>query len=260
MEQELAIAREIQQALLPREFRHCPHLEVTGINQSCLAVGGDYFDVIELGQDRTAILIADVSGKGLGAALLTTMLQGAVSGMTLGQDPAEVFAHINHFLCEHSQLERYATLFFGILDTSGRLDFINAGHPSPLLLREGRVESSFPAECFPVGLLPEATFQSSVFNLQPGDTLVLFSDGVTEAMNPEEKEFGNGRLKEALAGRANVSVKELQEVILSSVREFTRGAGQADDLTLLLVRYQGLGQTLSEPHRGEQSSVLTGGG
>jgi serine phosphatase RsbU (regulator of sigma subunit) len=243
LEQELSIAREIQQALLPREFLHCPHLQVTGMNQPCLTVGGDYFDVMELGPDRTAFLIADVSGKGLGAALLTTMLQGALSGMTLGQAPADVFAHVNRFLCAHWQLERYATIFFGVLDTTGHLEFINAGHPSPMLLRHGQVEAAFPAECYPVGLLPDATYQSHTLTLRPGDTLVLFSDGVTEAMDPNQKEFGITRLKEVLQGRdAASSVEELQSVILAAVEEFTRGARQADDVTLLLVRYQGAAQ------------------
>ncbi len=242
LEQQLSIARDIQQALLPREFQQYPHLQVTGMNQPCQTVGGDYFDVMELGPDRTAFLIADVSGKGLGAALLTTMLQGALSGMTIGQAPADVFAHVNHFLYAHSQLERYATLFFGILDTTGHLEYINAGHPSPLLLRGGQAESAFPAECFPVGLLPDATFQSHTLLLRPGDTLVLFSDGVTEAMDPDDKEFGIARLKEVLKGRDATSVEELQSAILAAVEEFGRGARQADDVTLLLVRYRGAAQ------------------
>jgi serine phosphatase RsbU (regulator of sigma subunit)/pSer/pThr/pTyr-binding forkhead associated (FHA) protein len=243
MEQELGIAREIQQALLPREFRHFPHLQVTGMNQPCLTVGGDYFDVLRLDGDRTAFLIADVSGKGLGAALLTTMLQGALSGMTLSQDPATVFNHINHFLCDHSSLGRYATLFFAILDRKGGLEFTNAGHPSPLLLRQGRVEAPFPASGYPVGLIPEAVFTSATVNLEPGDTLVLFSDGITEAMDPDEQEFGTTRLKQALAGQVNASVEDLQRIILASVENFARGARQADDLTLLLIRYLAAGQS-----------------
>ena len=113
MEQEINIARDIQQALLPKDFREYPHLAVTGINFPCLSVGGDYFDVFPLGDNRTAFLLADVSGKGLGAALLTTMLQGALSGMTLGTDPARVLNHVNRFLCGHAEVGRYATMFFG---------------------------------------------------------------------------------------------------------------------------------------------------
>jgi transcriptional regulator with GAF, ATPase, and Fis domain len=100
LEQEIGIARDIQQALLPKNFRDYPHLAVSGINFPCLAVGGDYFDVFPLGDNRTAFLLADVSGKGLGAALCTNLLQGALSGMTLGTDPARVFVHVNRFLCD----------------------------------------------------------------------------------------------------------------------------------------------------------------
>src|ERR1700736_5187986 len=154
LEQELSIARDIQQALLPRGFRDFPHLTVSGINLPCLSVGGDYFDVFPMSDDRTAFLIADVSGKGLGAALLTTMLQGALSGMTLGSDPVRVFNHINRFLCEHAEVGRYATMFFGILDRTGQLVFINAGHPSPLILRRNDVTELLTEGSFPVGLIP----------------------------------------------------------------------------------------------------------
>ena len=127
IERELGIARDIQQALLPRGFRNFPHLDISAMNKPCLEVGGDYFDVFPIDDKRTAFLIADVSGKGLGAALLTTMLQGALSGMTIGVEPTRVFQHINQFLCEHAEVGRYATMFFGILDRDGNLEYINAG-------------------------------------------------------------------------------------------------------------------------------------
>lgn len=239
LQQELAIARDMQQALLPREFRQWPHLQVGGLNRPCRTVGGDYFDVLELGPDRVAFLIADVSGKGLGAALLATMFQGAISGMCIGQDPASVFAHVNRFLCQHFSLERYATAFFGILDCAGKMEFINAGHPSPLLLRASGVEAPFEAGSYPVGLFAEATFETQTYQLRAGDTIVLFSDGVTEALDPDDREFGASRLKASLQGLFGKSIDEVQAGILTAVEEFTRGAGQADDLTLLLVRYAG---------------------
>src|SRR5262249_18338237 len=145
MEEQINIARDIQQGLLPRNFRHYAHLSVAGCNLPCLSVGGDFFDVFPLSENRTAFLIADVSGKGLGAALLTTMLQGAISGLTLGTDPARLFNHVNRFLCDHSEVGRYATMFFGILDDKGSLDYINAGHPSPILIgQDGKVNEAFP--------------------------------------------------------------------------------------------------------------------
>ena len=238
LEQEINIARDIQQALLPRDFREYPHLSVTGFNLPCLAVGGDYFDVFPLSDGRTAFLIADVSGKGLGAAILTTMLQGALSGMTLGIDPASVFNHVNRFLCDHSEVGRYATMFFGTLDQDGHLEFINAGHPSPILIRRGVAEEAFTEGSYPVGLVPEAEYTAVCLKLEPGDTLVLFSDGVTEAMDPDEQMFGITRLKELLTGQLECPLELLQKCVLEAVKNFARGAHQADDLTLLIVRFR----------------------
>jgi sigma-B regulation protein RsbU (phosphoserine phosphatase) len=238
LEQEINIARDIQQALLPRNFPDNPHFAVTGINFPCLSVGGDYFDVFPLSDGRTAFLIADVSGKGLGAALVTTMLQGALSGMSLGTDPARVFNHVNRFLCDHTEVGRYATMFFGILDQDGHLEFINAGHPSPFLIRRGVAEEAFTEGSYPVGLVPEAEYTAACLKLEPGDTLVLFSDGVTEAMDPDEQLFGVPRLKQLLTGQTECPLEQLQKCVLEAVENFTRGAHQADDLTLLIVRYR----------------------
>ena len=246
LEQQIAIARDIQQALLPKNFREYPFLSVSGVNFPCLSVGGDYFDVFPLDDKRTAFLLADVSGKGLGAALLTTMLQGALSGMTLGTDPARVFNHVNRFLCDHAEVGRYATMFFGILDDAGRLEFINAGHPSPILIRKDTVEEAFTEGSFPVGLVPEAEFTTTTLQLQPNDTMVLFSDGVTEAMDPEEELYGVPRLRGVLQGKPDMQLDEIQKAILESVENFARGARQADDLTLLLVRYRAVGMTVTD--------------
>ena len=237
LEQELSIARNIQRALHPCGFRDFPNLAVVGTNSPCLAVGGDYFDVFPMSDDRTAFLIADVSGKGLGAALLTTMLQGALTGLGIGADPARVFNHLNSFLWEHAEIGRYATMFFGALDRNGRLDFINAGHPSPILLRRGEVAEPFGEGSFPLGLMPGANYVAARTELRPGDTLILFSDGVTEAMDPDKQLFGVPRLREILADGDEAPLDHLQRSILESVEHFSLGASQADDITLLLVRY-----------------------
>lgn len=243
MEHELNIAREIQQALLPCGFHDFPHLEVSGINTPCQAVGGDYFDVFPIDEGRVAFVIADVAGKGLGAALLTTMLQGSLTGVTLGADPVRVFQHVNDFLCSHAEVGRYATAFLGILDREGNLDYLNAGHPSPLLLRNGKVTELYAEGSFPVGLISEASFAVTRATLEPADTLVLFSDGVTEAADLDEQLFGVPRLSEALAGNSDVPLGQLQERVVQSVEKFSRGAGQADDITLLLIRYRSASQS-----------------
>jgi sigma-B regulation protein RsbU (phosphoserine phosphatase) len=238
MEQELEIGRNIQQGLLPQGFRDFPHVEVTGIQYPCQEVGGDYFDVFPMSEDRTAFLIADVSGKGLGAALLTTMLQGALSGMTLGVEPAKVLQHINRFLCEHATVGRYATLFFAIVDSEGNLEFINAGHPAPLLLRGDTINDLYTEGSFPVGLVEDAEFTSMHTQLEPGDTLVLFTDGVTEAQDTKKQLFGFERLRVAAEGGSRKTIFELQQAILESVADFCRGAEAADDVTLLTIRYR----------------------
>jgi phosphoserine phosphatase RsbU/P len=238
LEQELSIARTIQQALLPHGLTDFPHLAVTGVHYPCHEVGGDYFDVVQVSEDRTAILIADVSGKGLGAALLTTMLQGALSGLTMGADPVKVFNHINRFLCRHAEVGRYATMFIGLLGADGMLEYIKAGHPSPLLLRQGNVSELYTEGSFPVGLIPEAEYTSARLQLEPEDTLVLFSDGVTEAENSAHELFEVRGLSQVLAGRKDVPVEELQQSVFDAVRDFTKGAEQSDDITLLVVRYR----------------------
>jgi len=238
LEQELTIARDIQQALLPQGLHDFPYLAVTGVHSPCLAVGGDYFDVFPISDDRTAFLIADVSGKGLGAALLTTMLQGALSAMSLGTDPVRVFNHINKFLCEHSEVGRYATMFFGIISRDGTLNYLRAGHPSPLLHRRGVVSDLYTDGSLPVGLIEEATFTATSMKLEPEDTLVLFSDGITEAEAPNRELYGFPRLRELLTGRQNESLESLQKVVLDSIEDFANGAAQSDDITLLVVRYR----------------------
>jgi phosphoserine phosphatase RsbU/P len=237
LEEQLNIAREIQQALIPRGFRDFPYFAASGVHTPCHAVGGDYLDVFPLDEDRTAILVADVSGKGLGAALLTTMLQGALTGMSIGADPVRVMEQMNRFFWEHAQIERYATIFFSILHANGELTYICAGHPSPLILHRGEIAELVTHRSRPIGLMPETKFTAATRKLEHGDTLVLFTDGVTEAMNPEEEVYGEGRLRDAVAGKENAPLGQIQEAVLQSVKNFARGASQSDDITLLLVRY-----------------------
>jgi sigma-B regulation protein RsbU (phosphoserine phosphatase) len=201
-------------------------------------VGGDYFDVFPIPDGRTAILIADVAGKGLGAALLTTMLQGALSGMTLGVDPVTVFSHLNQFLCGRASVGRYATMFFGLLDADGTLEFVRAGHPSPLLLRRGEVSELYTGGSFPIGLIDQATFKAARIQLEPEDTLLLYSDGVTEAEDVSQELFGEARLKEALGRCQDPALGAVQAEILSAVEKFADGASQSDDITILVVRYR----------------------
>jgi serine phosphatase RsbU (regulator of sigma subunit) len=239
LEQELSIAREIQQALVPQGLHDYPHFSITGIYRPCDEVGGDYFDVFPMPDGRIALLIADVAGKGLGAALLTTMLRGALSGMTLGVDPVKVFNHLNQFLCDRAAVGRCATMFFGLLDLDGALEFLRAGHPSPLLLRRGEVSELYSTGSLPIGLLGSESFTSSHIKLEPGDTILFYTDGVTEAEDRDRNLFQDERLKEAFSQHQDSTLKTLQDGIWSAIEKFTEGANQSDDVTLLVVRYRG---------------------
>jgi phosphoserine phosphatase RsbU/P len=241
LEQELAIAREIQQRLVPQGLHDFPYLEIKGIHLPCNGVGGDYYDVFPLSDKSTAFLVADVSGKGLGAALITTMLQGALSGMSLGVAPEKVFNHVNRFLCEHASAEHYATMFFGRIDAEGMLEYLHGGHPSPLLIRGDKVRELYTEGSLPVGLVDDAEFESTQVQLEPNDVLVLFSDGIVEAANTQRELFGFERLIAETARCAQASIETVMKTILDAVEEFSQGAGQADDLTLLIVRYRQIG-------------------
>jgi sigma-B regulation protein RsbU (phosphoserine phosphatase) len=166
--------------------------------------------------------------------------------MTLGTDPARVLNHVNRFLCDHVEVGRYATMFFGIIDDNGKLEYINAGHPSPILMRSTSAEEAFTEGSFPVGLVPEAEFCTATLQLEPNDTLVLYSDGVTEAMDPDEQLYGVGRLRGVLTGKNEMPLDEIQKTVLESVENFARGERQADDLTMLLVRFRGVGAIAAE--------------
>jgi sigma-B regulation protein RsbU (phosphoserine phosphatase) len=239
LEQELNIAREIQQALVPQGVQDYPHYSITGLHRPCAEVGGDYFDVFPLPDGRLALLIADVAGKGLGAALVTTMLQGALSGMTLGVDPVKVFNHLNQFLSGRGSVGRCVTTFLGLLAASGAMEFVRAGHPTPLLMRQGTVIELYSSGSIPIGLIEDESYESSHINLEVGDTLLLYTDGVTETEDRQRNLFQDERLKTVFLEHQHSSLKVLQDAIFSAVEKFAEGADQSDDVTILLVRFHG---------------------
>lgn len=203
-------------------------------------VGGDYFDLVELEQGRTAFVIADVAGKGLAAALLTAMLQGGFSGIALAQDPIQLISNFNEYVWARSDSNRYATVFLGSLDEEGKIEVVNAGQQPALLIRGDQVLSLFESDCFPIGMFPEVEFRSQTSKLERGDTLILFTDGINEAVNAQGEEFGLERISEVALANADASVGNLQASILEAVTQFSRGAEQADDMTLLILRYTGI--------------------
>jgi sigma-B regulation protein RsbU (phosphoserine phosphatase) len=239
LDEQLRTAGEVQRKLLPELLGPSSHLDIGAACESSGEVGGDYFDVVEVDETRIAFTIADASGKGLGAALLTAVLQGGMAGLVHTADPARVVGRLNRYLTARSHAHRYVTAILGQIDTNGRIDAVNAGHHAVLLERSGSVTPVFESVGFPIGLFPNAEYESSSLDLEPGDTLLLTSDGVTEARNPGGEEFGMARVALALAAGRHLPAQLLAESLVDAVRAFSGQAHHDDDVTVLVVRYRG---------------------
>ncbi len=234
---QLSLARNVQQGLLPRSLPRSDYFQLQAITMPCETVGGDYYDVIRLPDERIGVAVSDVSGKGFTAAMLSASLQGAFSAVAAGDpDLAGLFFRINNFLCERSSAEMFATIFYGVLDQFGRFNFVNAGHVIPLVLAKKGV-SQLESSNFPLGLFPATRFKVDSAQLEPGDLVVIFSDGVTEARDAEGEFFGDARLKELLENCGCRSAEDVCAKVMAAVRDFAGAAPQADDLTLAVVRF-----------------------
>lgn len=239
IEEELDLARRIQQSLLPRHLPREGWFVVSGSSQSSHQVGGDYFDVAPLGPDMWSFVVADVSGKGVSSALLASFLQGAFLSASSTTDISEVLARTNTFLSDRAEHGKYATMFYSKLDSTGRLSYANAGHCPALLVRRSGAIEQLDATAMPVGLVPDAVFEVGQRKIEPGDRIVLYTDGVTEAVNDAGEFFGRRRLREAVERAGAADCKELHAKIQTAILDFTAGAEQADDLTLVVVEYRG---------------------
>lgn len=240
LDHEIEIASGIQRTLLPKSLPDLPELAVSGSTLSCHSVGGDCFDVISLGGGRFGFFVGDVSGKGISAALLATLLQG-VFFTTAAMDISlpGVFSRVNQYLCERSGEDRYATVFYGVLDKQGRFEYVNAGHVPPLLRRKSGQLEGLGSANFPVGMFSEAEYQSSRIQLEAGDYLVIYTDGVSEAQNTRSELFEEARLRRIMEDFSGQSVQEMGDAIREGMRAFTEGAAQSDDITILVVQYKG---------------------
>jgi sigma-B regulation protein RsbU (phosphoserine phosphatase) len=238
MEEELRLARNIQQSLLPGKLPDEGWLRACGSSVASLEVGGDYFDVTPVNPSCWSAVLADVSGKGVGSALLASLLQGAL--ITATDVPAALghrLERLNRFLIDRTGGEKYATVFYCLLDVGGRFSYTNAAHCPPLLLRSGGELSSLEATGMPVGLLDSAQFPVAEHLLFPGDKVIIYSDGVTEAQNTAAEFFGKKRLKEIIVAHAHDSCHAIHNAIQEAVSAFTEGAAQSDDITLLVLEF-----------------------
>lgn len=239
LEQEVRLARQIQVALLPASLPAVPGWELWGGTLPSRGVSGDFYKLLLRGDGRScALLVADVSGKGVAASLLTASLE-ALSALPLeGSDPpARVFEQVGAMLHRRTPPEKYATAFLGVLDPgTGRVGFANAGHNPALLFRRSGDVDRLEATGTPLGLLPAARYGEREVTMQPGDTLLVYTDGITEAVNPEEEEFGEERLRAAAARGLDLPLKEMAAALEKELEAFARGVAYHDDRTLVLAR------------------------
>ncbi len=245
MQEEMERAREIQKALLPQSFWEEPHFEVAG---SCVAsrqLGGDCLDQFRLPDGRCCLVIADVSGKGLPAALLAAGLQGALAVEAMREQPlAEMIERVNRAVSRRTPVGKYVTFFCCVLSDEGELTYVNAGHVPPIAILEssggveGRMRKLFTGD-MALGIQETSRYQVGSLQMQSGDSVVLYTDGVTEATSPDGAFFEESRLEEIVDRISHRPAAEVQKTIIESVQTFTHDAPLADDLSLLVLKYLG---------------------
>ena len=240
MEQEMRIAAEIQQALLPKSGRVGSYFRAAAASLPCRSIGGDFYDYVDMPGGSLGFALGDVAGKGPPAALLSAMMQGIFAAQAASSDgPSETIARVNLALYRRGIESRFVTLMYGVLNPDGTLLYCNAGHNPPLVIsstgREPvrRLDRGGPI----VGLFESATYEDGTVRLVPGDWLVVFSDGVSEALSAAGDEYGEARIVTCVQENASLEPPRLLETIFTNVREFARGAAQSDDITAMVLRF-----------------------
>ncbi len=245
IQQELNIATEIQTSILPRAFPPFPDKKEIDIYSQMITakeVGGDLYDFFVIDKDRIGFIIGDVSGKGVPAAMFMAMSRTLLKATALrGIPPDACLSMVNGVLVDESLSDMFITVFYGVLNTrNGTLEYCSGGHNPPYLIsKDGRLEQLENVGGLCLGAIKDADYESKMIVLQPGDALFLYTDGVTEAQDANEEEFGENRLEQCLAQARGVSAKEMIEKLIGEVQNFSKGVSQADDITCLALRYLG---------------------
>ena len=237
MERELQLGREIQGRLLPTPPVDVENTELAALSVPCYEVGGDYYDFVEFANGDLGLAIADVSGKGVSAAMIMSSVQAALRmAAPIEPDLSDLMSRLNALLFRMCGGRKYVTFFFGRYSPqTGELRYVNAGHCHPLIVSEGKLES-IASTGRPVGMFPEASYTAGIVTLPAGATLFLYTDGLNEAENPEEQEFGMDRLHETLLRWANEHPATVASRVLDVVSTFERGVHPADDKTVVVLR------------------------
>jgi phosphoserine phosphatase RsbU/P len=243
LRRDMALAAEVQRRLLPEKSPETSLGGLAAVSLPARTVGGDYYDFFDAGDRRIGIALADIAGKGVAAALVMSVVQASLR-VILGQSAAEgnislpeLAARMNRFLYRSTGSNSYATFFYAQIDEQTReLRYVNAGHNPPYLLRLAAGIEELATGGTVIGMFPQAVYEEAKVDLQPGDVLVAFTDGVTEALSPGEEEFGEERLKELLRRVAHLPVEEMSAEISRELRKWIDNAAQYDDLTFIVMK------------------------
>lgn len=237
-QEDMNMASRIQQNLLPKKIPDIPGYEASGISIPAKNVGGDYYDFIPIHSSQIAFCLGDVSGKGTAAALLMSNLQATLRSQTISSTCArDCLEKANNLLYHSTDSEKYATLFYGILDSEKhKLAFTNAGHNYPFLVCSDGTVERLKTIGIPLGFMENFEFSEHTVSIKPGDVLVLFSDGISEALNAQEEEFEEERILEIILGNRDAAPEELIEKVIAGVRDHAGNEEQSDDMTLLVIR------------------------
>jgi phosphoserine phosphatase RsbU/P len=238
IEHELRVAAEIQRSLLPEGRRDGAYFHAMGASLPSRSIGGDFFEYIDTDDGGIGVVVGDVAGKGPAAALLTAKIQGLFSAQVASNSPATAMRLVNTGLLKRQVDARYATVFFATLSPDGALAYCNAGHNPPIVVSAAGVRPLMGSG-MPVGLFSGATYSDEHTRLDPGDVLVVYSDGVTEALNPASEEYGDARLADVTSAHLSAPLDQFLQTIITSVQTFANGASQSDDVTVLVLRYLG---------------------
>jgi sigma-B regulation protein RsbU (phosphoserine phosphatase) len=243
LEHEFATAREVQVALLPTSFVQPAHFEVAAHSVPCRYVGGDFYDLLTLEDGRAALLLGDVSGKGISAALLASMAQGIIQALFDSQlSLSALLTSLNRVLVRKSDANRFITLFCALIDPDGTFTFANAGHNPAILVRANGKTELLSTGSMLLGAFEDVKYQTQQTKLGPGDVVVIFSDGVTEAVNAANQVFGDMRLEQLVRDSVGLRAKEIKDRIEQEVLAFTRGLPQGDDITLIALKMRDVDQ------------------
>jgi sigma-B regulation protein RsbU (phosphoserine phosphatase) len=252
LEHELQLASEIQQRFQPTAPPHVDGYELQGISFPCYEIGGDYYDFIARRDGRMVIALGDVSGKGTAAALLMSSLHAAVHAQAASHSSlVETISAVNNYLAENIPSNRFVTLFYAELNpVTGSLAFINAGHNPPVIVHAAGTIENLSSGGLPLGIMPNSPYREGRTQLQPGDVLVIYSDGVSEAVNPQGEEFGAQRLQGVVGLNIERSAAGIRDRIESALTKFAQGTPAADDITLVIVKRQAEGVMVASSSRG----------